>query len=107
MSTGEPPPADFCPLQTQHRQESDRIMSRRKPTKLDPIAQKLIDRHHASLFPGEYEYVSTAANLVRQQIVIFFDGTGAQPPELKTVKNWFYQDCPDWAIAILSRAVIS
>lgn len=82
-------------------------MPRRKPTKLDPIAQKLIDQHHASIFPGEYEYVSTAATLVRQQLEKFFDGTGAQPPELKTIKNWFYQGCPDWAIAILSRAVIS
>jgi hypothetical protein len=85
----------------------DRIMSRRKPTKLDPIAQKLILRHHTSIFPGEYEYVSIAATLVRQQLEKFFEGTGAQPPQLKTVKNWFYQDCPDWAIAILSRAVIS
>lgn len=82
-------------------------MPRRKPTKLDPIAQKLLTQYQSSIFPGEYEYVSTAATLVRQQIVNFFDGTGAQPPELKTVKNWFYQDCPDWAIAILCRAVIS
>ncbi|MCC2692866.1 hypothetical protein [Nodularia sp. LEGE 04288] len=82
-------------------------MTRRKLTKIDEFAQAFINQNGCSISPGEYEYVSTGATLIRQHLENFFQGTGAQPPELKTVKNWFYSDCPDWAIAVLSRALIS
>lgn len=82
-------------------------MSRRKLKKIDEFAQILMNESGYSISPGEYEYVSTGAILIRQNLEIFFDGTGVQPPELKTVKNWFYKDCPDWAIAILSRVLVS
>lgn len=82
-------------------------MARRKLKRIDTFAQKLIDETRSPIYPGEYEYVSTGARLVRQQLEKFFDGTGAEPPELKTVTNWFYADCPDWAIAVLSNGAIS
>lgn len=82
-------------------------MPRRQLAKIDEFAQALINQRGRSISPGEYEYVSIGATLIRENLYKFFDGTGVQPPELKTVKNWFYNDCPDWAIAILSRELIS
>ncbi|MFH7024042.1 MAG: hypothetical protein ACHBN1_01195 [Heteroscytonema crispum UTEX LB 1556] len=82
-------------------------MARRKLKKIDKFAQALINQRGCSISPGEYEYVSVGATLIREHLKTFFDGTGVQPPELKTVKNWFYSDCPDWAIAVLTRALIS
>lgn len=82
-------------------------MTRRKLKKIDKFALALISKKGCSISPGEYEYVSIGATLIRENLDKFFDGTGVQPPELKTVKNWFYNDCPDWAIAILSHELIS
>lgn len=81
-------------------------MTRRKLKKIDKFAQALIEQSGYSISPGEYEYVSTGATLIRQYLERFFDGTGVEAPELKTVKNWFYNDCPDWAVAVLSRVLI-
>ncbi|MCC5666971.1 hypothetical protein LC653_24540 [Nostoc sp. CHAB 5784] len=83
------------------------IMIRRKLTKIDKFAQTLINENGCSICPGEYEYVSRGSVLIRQHLESFFDGTGVQPPSLKTVKNWFYSDCPDWVIAVLSRVLVS
>jgi hypothetical protein len=83
------------------------IMTRRKLKKIDNFAQALISQAQMPIYPGEYEYVSTGAKLVRKQLEKFFDGTGENPPELKTVINWFYSDCPPWAVAVLTNAVKS
>ncbi len=80
----------------------------RKISKIDELAQKLIERSHNRVYPGEYEYVSTAARLISQQISSFYQAAGLQPPTEKTVRNWFYKNsCPDWAIAIISHSLIS
>ncbi|RCJ38687.1 hypothetical protein A6770_39480 [Nostoc minutum NIES-26] len=80
----------------------------RKISKIDELAQKLIERNHNHVYPGEYEYVSTAARLVSEQISTFYRTAGLQPPAEKTVRNWFYKNsCPDWAIAIISHSLIS
>lgn len=79
----------------------------RKLNKIDIFAQVLIGQTQRPVYPGEYEYVSTASRLILTQIEKYFEGTGAQPPAPKTVKNWFYGECPDWAIAILAHAVKS
>jgi phage gp37-like protein len=80
----------------------------RKISKIDELAQKLLESYHHNLSPGEYEYVSTSAKLVSEQISAFYQAAGLQPPTEKTVRNWFYKNrCPDWAIAIITHCLIS
>lgn len=79
----------------------------RKLNKIDTFAQTLIGQQGRSIYPGEYEYVAYSSRLILMQIEKYFEGTGAQPPAPKTVKNWFYGECPHWAIAILAHATKS
>jgi hypothetical protein len=76
-------------------------------TKIDKFAQKLIEELPPDKrpYPGELTYVVTGARLIHQKLQKFYCGTGAEPPKLNTIRNWFYIECPAWAIAVLHHAI--
>ena len=77
---------------------------RRKVTKLDAIAEQLIKQKKGiSIYPCEYSFISTATPLIWKEIKEWFDDSnlGLSAPTQEAIKKWFYQGCPDWAIATL------
>lgn len=71
-------------------------------TRIQQIADKLVD---GRIYPGEYGYLSRCIQVVHYQLEKFYKGTGVEPPAKKTIEKWFERDCPDWAIAILNKAI--
>lgn len=83
---------------------------KRQLTKLDEFAQILIERSHRHVYPGEYEYSSTAARLIIGEINAWYSQTGltgVKIPSLKTAQNWFYDGCPPWVLGVLSYRLMS
>lgn len=79
----------------------------RQLTKIDTFAQKLIEELPPSQrpYPGESNYVATSSRLIHQKLLEFYRDTGAEPPRLNAIRNWFYIDCPDWVIAVLHHVL--
>ena len=72
-------------------------------TRIQAIADKLME--NGRIYPGEHGYVSRCVQTIYYQLEKFYSGTGVQPPARKTIEKWFQRDCPDWAIAILNKAI--
>ena len=79
----------------------------RKATNIDTFVEILIKDVPLSQrpCPGETTYVSIGAKLIQQRLTKYYQHAGVEPPQFKTVRNWFYYGCPDWAIAVLYNIV--
>ncbi|MBE9037662.1 hypothetical protein [aff. Roholtiella sp. LEGE 12411] len=79
----------------------------RKLTQIDTFAQKLIEELPPSQrpYPGEQTYVATSARLIHQALQKYCQETGTNPPQVDTIRNWFYYPTPRWAIAVLHHAI--
>jgi hypothetical protein len=72
-------------------------------TRIQAIADKLMK--DARIYPGEHGYVSRCIQTIYYELEKFYNDAGVQPPARKTIEKWFERDCPDWAIAILNKAI--
>jgi hypothetical protein len=78
----------------------------RNAVQIHAIAQKLTKSlpSNKKLLPGDMSYITTCSRLISIELEKYYYGTGLTPPNIETVRGWFYSGCPDWAIVILIHA---
>lgn len=75
-----------------------------KPRRIDKYAEILISRlpPNQQQRGRQYNYV-LASRLLHEQLEKYYALSGEPAPSPETIRWWFYQGCPSWAVAILSN----
>lgn len=79
-----------------------------KPRRIDKYADIVISRlpENQQMRGRQSNYV-LASKLLHEQLKAYYAPSGEPAPSQETIRWWFYQGCPAWAVAILSNILVT